>query len=245
MIDNIQDELESRIQTAREMYGSNSLLVCHYLYYQLAWFIEKYLSGDSDIDLLRSAMLEFAIQWTGRPNVDVYRPELVSEPSELYNFPQDVFVFKYGGVVSQLKEFIVSDWQDCGLQQTLFDRKPFVVGPHDEWRQSSKALSARRILAEPALLSDSIAHPIIAADFDQRVKLAGEIAFSSTGSDNSPRAIIINNLSGHYLPRDWTSNALIAIAARVFTSPTTTTIVGISGNDIAVCGPLSEALFSN
>jgi len=111
-----------------------------------------------------------------------------------------------------------------------FNKYPYIITSSNDVRIYCKPQSMRRSLL--GVLDEDFypSHAHIASAYDFDVKCAGEMSIIWPDENEYPEIIVLNNLSGHFLPKDVNCDWLHSFAKKNLTNCSETCIITITNN---------------
>jgi len=160
--------------------------------------------------------------------------------SHVYEFPQIHYTSDYSKSFEKHRQNILTKPHHSAQHTLLLNRFIYVIGTNDEWRYFFFPQSVETCLRGRASVIAYPFHPVLAYDLDLRVAVAGEISFFWKKPNSSPEIIFINNVSGHFRPKDWLSVELDGKIRQILQLTSATSVISQANDGISISGPLSD-----
>lgn len=130
---------------------------------------------------------------------------------KLYRFLEDDYNLNYNDYWTEFRTKLRSDLGIFQGNSSIYDKFIYVVGPNSELRflcDPQPVYVSAKGRRNPR---DYPFHPFLASEFGFEVSAAGEFSILWARQDSSPRVMYINNISGHFRPKNLSASELLGI----------------------------------
>jgi hypothetical protein len=237
----ILHHLDRCIDRAREQHGPSNPLVTHYLQVKLATLLEGGRPHSAmaveilaTVEGLAELLFETKQVRFGHSNTAEMPILEFSEEDYARNYGAFEHIFT-GGISRRLIWSIEA--------RSLFSRFIYAVGPSYQFRYFSEPQPVEINITKKNDPSAFPFHPLLAKDFDLRVRVAGEISFIWARELAMPSLVYVNNVSGHYKPH-WTSSELAGVIRRALVLDDAVDVIAIANDGANISGPIAQVLKS-
>lgn len=231
-------EIDRRIIEARSRFKRPDALVNHYYRLKLACLVETYQSaptpsGWSQIKNVLSSIsaLTFGAEIV-RDFVEVGSTPVF--PITEYEFPTDSYTPDYAASYLKFSHLFSLELVRTKDHESLAHRFIYVVGNSGQWRYCVQPQPIAVTVFGRADVLFYPFHPVLSHGLSDRIYVAGEISFHWQPSEAAPKWVLVNNVSGHYRPKEWSATALAAYIKHVLRLPDYTFVLSVANDGASV-----------
>lgn len=234
--------IEEEFRLAMEDFGGKSPVITHLNYLKFCWLMHTRTRGNSK---WRRRLLSVLAEM-GELNFE--SPEIILAstdepfPDREYCFPRRHYSVDYANAYKRFKGAFRSRLRFSRHKRFLTNRFIYVVTPGGTLVYYSRPQPLSVALVGNKDQSKFPFHPVLAQKTKLKVKVSGEIAFRWRLGDRTPRDVYASNISGHYLPKEWTCRELNGLLRNVLRLEKSCSLVTLANDGVCVTGPVAFQL---
>lgn len=234
--------VEEQFVKAVAEFGLKNPVVTHLNYLKFCWLAHNSeRKGIKWKTLMGSVLVEMA-QLNFGSEMLVLGNDCECFPRREYSFPRQHFSPEYLRAYAHFKKHFSRRIRFARDRQFLTNRFIYVVTPNLEWIYYTKPQPISVALVGNKNLAEFPFHPVLVADSDLKVSVSGEIAFRWIKCEQHPKVVYASNISGHFLPKEWSCRELTSLMRAVLNFGDEVSLVALANDGVCVTGPFADRL---
>jgi hypothetical protein len=194
------DEIDQRILAVRKRFGHKNPLLTLLIEAKLLTELKRTSLKLCQVQKLSGELAAQLYQSSSKFSA-VNRPKH-RKTNSLYGFLSEDYESLYADCWSKFDPLVCAELRSLQGNTNVYSKFIYIIGPNGQWRHFNS----------PQPMSVSIAgrrnadlfpfHPFLAKEFEFDVLAAGEFSLIWSKADEFPYVLYLNNISGHYKPKD-------------------------------------------